>query len=56
LGIFDELSAAGVLCIHEGVALFNGAATLPEMRRQGLQSALLRDRLRYAFEQGRDLA
>jgi hypothetical protein len=26
------------------------------MRRQGLQSALLRERLRYAFEQGCDLA
>jgi GNAT superfamily N-acetyltransferase len=48
--------AAGVLCIHEGVALFSGAATVPEMRRQGLQSALLRERLRYAFEQGCDLA
>jgi hypothetical protein len=48
--------AAGVLCLHEGVALFGGAATIPEMRRRGLQSALLRGRMRYAFEHGCDLA
>ena len=33
--------AAGALTIHEGVALFGGAATVPEMRRRGLQAALL---------------
>ena len=27
--------AAGALCIHEGVALFAGAATVPEMRQRG---------------------
>ena len=48
--------AAGSLSIHEGVALFVGAATIPEMRRRGLQSALLQERLRYAFENGCDLA
>jgi hypothetical protein len=48
--------AAGVLCLHEGVALFGGAATVPELRRRGLQSALLRERMRYAFEHGSDLA
>jgi GNAT superfamily N-acetyltransferase len=48
--------AAGALCLHEGVALFAGAATVPEMRRRGLQSALLRERMRYAFLQGCDLA
>ena len=47
--------AAGVLCLHEGVALFGGAATVPEMRRRGLQSALLEARMRYAAEQGCDL-
>jgi hypothetical protein len=31
--------AAGSLCIHDGVALFAGAATIPEMRRRGLQAA-----------------
>jgi len=48
--------AAGSLCLHEGVALFAGAATVPELRRRGLQGALLRERLRYAFEHGCDLA
>ena len=48
--------AAGALCLHEGVALFGGSATVPELRRHGLQSALLRERLRYAFEHGCDLA
>jgi hypothetical protein len=42
-------SATGSLCIHNGVALFAGAATIPQMRRRGLQAALLQARLRYAF-------
>lgn len=48
--------AAGGLCLHQGVALFAGAATVPEMRRRGLQSALLEARMRYAHEHGCDLA
>ena len=48
--------AAGALCIHEGVALFAGASTVPELRRRGLQSALLEARLEYARQQGCDLA
>ena len=48
--------AAGALSIHEGVALFAGAATVPQMRQRGLQAALLRERMRYAFEHGCDLA
>lgn len=48
--------AAGSLCIHNGVALFAGAATIPQMRRRGLQAALLQARMRYAFEHGCDLA
>jgi GNAT superfamily N-acetyltransferase len=48
--------AAGALCIDRGVALFAGAATIPEMRRRGLQAALLEERMRYAFEHGCDLA
>jgi GNAT superfamily N-acetyltransferase len=48
--------AAGALCLHEGVALFVGSATVPELRRRGLQSALLRERMRYAFTHGCDLA
>jgi len=48
--------ASGALSIHEGVALFAGAATVPELRRRGLQGALLRARMRYAQEHGCDLA
>jgi GNAT superfamily N-acetyltransferase len=48
--------AAGGLSLHEGVALFAGAAAVPEMRRRGLQGVLLEARMRYAFEQGCDLA
>jgi hypothetical protein len=48
--------AAGVLCIHEGVAVFGGAATVPELRKRGLQTALLAARMRYAFSAGCDLA
>ncbi|MBZ5605755.1 MAG: GNAT family N-acetyltransferase, partial [Acidobacteriia bacterium] len=48
--------AAGILSIHEGVALFGGAATIPDMRRRGLQGALLEERMCYAFEHGCDLA
>jgi hypothetical protein len=44
--------AAGALSLHDGVALFGGAATVPEMRRRGLQAALLEARMRHAFEQG----
>lgn len=46
---------AGVLCLHEAVALFGGASTVPEMRRRGLQSALLQARKQYAFDHGCDL-
>jgi len=48
--------AAGVLCIHDGVALFGGSATVPELRRRGLQAALLQKRMCYAFDHGCDLA
>ena len=48
--------AAGALCLDDGVALFGGAATVPELRRRGLQGALLEDRMRYALEHGCDLA
>jgi GNAT superfamily N-acetyltransferase len=48
--------AAGGLSLYDGVALFAGAATIPGMRRRGLQAALLEARLGYAFEHGYDLA
>jgi GNAT superfamily N-acetyltransferase len=51
-----EPGAAGVLCIHDGVALFGGSSTVPELRRRGLQTALIRERMRYASEHRCDLA
>lgn len=48
--------AAGALVLHEGVALFGGAATIPELRRRGLQGSLLQARMRCAAEHGCDLA
>lgn len=48
--------AAASLCLHEGVALLAGASTLPAARRQGAQAALLQARLRFAVEQGAELA
>jgi GNAT superfamily N-acetyltransferase len=48
--------AAGALWTNEGVALFSGSATVPELRRRGLQAALLEERMRYAFDCGCDLA
>lgn len=48
--------ATGALSICDGVALLAGASTVPEGRRQGAQLALLESRLRYAAEQGCDIA
>ena len=48
--------AAGALSFCDGVALFGGAATMPEFRRRGLQRALLRERMRFAVDHGCDLA
>jgi hypothetical protein len=48
--------ATGGMGIHEGVVLLAGASTIPEGRRQGAQLALLGGRLRYAAEQGCDIA
>ena len=52
----DKPGAAGLLCLDQGVALFGGSATVPELRRRGLQTALLHERMRYAFDHGCDLA
>jgi hypothetical protein len=48
--------AAGVLSMHDSVALFGGSATVPELRRRGLQAVLLQERMRYAFDHRCDLA
>lgn len=46
----------GAMAIHEGVAILAGASTIPTARNQGAQRALLEARLRFAAEQGCDLA
>jgi GNAT superfamily N-acetyltransferase len=60
LSFFAELDgepvATGVLRCHEGVALFGGACTVPEARRQGAQRALLEARMNRAVNLGCDLA
>jgi GNAT superfamily N-acetyltransferase len=60
LTFFAELHgrpvATGVLVLHEGVALFGGACTVPEARRQGAHRALFDARLRHAAAQGCDVA
>jgi hypothetical protein len=48
--------ATGGLCLHNGVALFAGASTVPELRCRGLQAALLEARMRYAHDHGCELA
>ena len=48
--------ATGDMTIHNGIALFAGASTGPELRRRGLQYALLAARMRYALDHGCDLA
>jgi hypothetical protein len=48
--------AAGVMTMHEGIALFGGASTIPELRKRGLQTALLEARMRCAFNHRCDLA
>lgn len=55
-GIEGEVVGAAAFAQHEGVALLAGASTRPEWRRRGVQGALLDARLRYAVEQGCDLA
>jgi GNAT superfamily N-acetyltransferase len=48
--------ATGALNIHDGVAHFAGASTIPEGRRRGAQLALLEHRMQYAAQQGCDIA
>jgi len=50
------VAGGATLRIHQGVAQLVGAATLPEHRRQGVQTALLRHRLLDAARRGCDVA
>jgi len=57
LASFDGTpGAAAGLTIHDRVALLAGSATIPELRRRGLHTALLYHRLRYAAVNGCDLS
>lgn len=49
-------AGAASMRIHEGVAQLCGAATLPEHRRLGVQTALLHERLVHAAQAGCDVA
>ena len=51
-----RLIATGALGIHDRVALFAGASTVPEWRRRGAQQVLFESRCRYATDAGCDLA
>src|ERR1700686_620230 len=51
-----QVIGAGGLSIHDGVALFAGASTIPAWRRRGVQRALLDCRFQYARAAGCDLA
>jgi GNAT superfamily N-acetyltransferase len=51
-----KVIATAGLVIHDRVALFAGASTIPEARGQGAQRAVLAARLRHAAENGCDLA
>ena len=62
-GTFSFLAAldgndvgSGALHLHDGVALFAGASTRPDARRQGVQRALFEARLAHAAAAGCDLA
>jgi GNAT superfamily N-acetyltransferase len=48
--------ATAALVLHDGVALFAGASTIPDGRRRGAQNALLNERLRFAAARGCNLA
>ncbi|HEX2251946.1 MAG TPA: hypothetical protein VHQ65_01600 [Thermoanaerobaculia bacterium] len=49
-------TATGTLILVEGVAVLAGASTVPAGRRRGAQRARLEARLRFAAENGCDLA
>jgi ribosomal protein S18 acetylase RimI-like enzyme len=57
LARIDRTVAGGAsLRLHEGVAHLTGAATLPEYRRRGVQTALLRYRLGESARRGCDVS
>ncbi len=49
-------AGTGMLVIRDRTALLNGDSTVPALRRRGVQSAILAERLRHAGAAGCDLA
>jgi len=49
-------AGAAILALHDGIALFGGSTTVPELRRRGAHTALLDARMRHAQEAGCELA
>jgi GNAT superfamily N-acetyltransferase len=54
--IDGEFVAGGSVSVHDGIATMFGDATLPEWRRRGAQTVLLKARLDHALQEGCDLA
>lgn len=50
------VAGAGGLRVDDGIVSLCGAATLPAFRRRGVQTSLLRHRLRWAADRGCELA
>ena len=51
-----EVAGGGALAMHGGVCGLCGASTVPDFRRRGVQTALLKARISWATSQGCDLA
>lgn len=51
-----RVAGASGLRRHDGLAAFLGMATLPDARNRGVQTAIIRERIRRAAEMGCDLA
>jgi hypothetical protein len=49
-------AGAAILSLHDGIALFGGSTTVPELRRRGAHTALLQARMRHAREHRCELA
>lgn len=54
--VHGEVAGAGGLRIDDGIVSLCGAATLPMYRRRGVQTRLLHHRLRWAQQEGCELA
>jgi GNAT superfamily N-acetyltransferase len=54
--IDGQAVGGGAMYVHDGVVEFGSTSTLPNYRRQGVQTALLDARLKLAQEMGCDLA